>query len=365
MIFTNFDADPVMRLAFKITVLAAMVFTSALAAEMPADSTTIALAREVVNKTVELVEGRGLYPRQQAEYDQAKAALLATFDSQPAEIERKILYARLRKLLGTLDTNGHTFLIPAGRQLKVQRKQTTPDDLPPPAFQLLETGHGTVLRWTPPPIVSGGASAIGPYLKRFYDEAAAMPDIVQACALVVDLSEQSGGNAWPPFVAMYPLFGAANKANWVDRDGKRTLFVNRARLEEMNRNFGDGRANPLSRFDSGPLVVVAGKRTASAGEMLLIALLGETRVQTFGNTSAGMTTANATYALADGSTLVLTQARYALGAGPVYVGGVAPMHALNSEETLNDGVTMAANWVAANSPRCSSAVPGTSSRPAL
>jgi hypothetical protein len=245
-----------------------------------------------------------------------------------------------------------------GRQLTVQRKQRTPDDLPPPTFQLLKTNHGTVLRWTPPPIVNGDASAaIAPYLKRFYDEARAMPGIAQACALVVDLSEQSGGNAWPPFVAMYPLFGDANKANWVDRDGKRTPFVSRANLEGMNRNFGDGRANPLSRFGSGPVAVVVGKRTASAGEMLLIALLGDTRVQTFGNTSSGMTTANATYALADGSTLVLTQSRYALGNGPIYRGGVASMHRLGQEETLNDGVTMAAKWVAANSPRCSSAAP--------
>lgn len=239
----------------------------------------------------------------------------------------------------------------------MQRKQTAPDDLPPPTFQLLKTDDGTVLRWTPPPIVNSGVSAIAPYLKRFYDEAGAMPDIAQACALVVDLSEQSGGNAWPPFVAMYPLFSDTNKANWVDRDGKRTPFVSRANLEGMDRTFGDGRANPLRRFGSGPVAVVAGKRTASAGEMLLIALLGDTRVQTFGNTSSGMTTANATYSLADGSTLVLTQSRYSLGNGPIYRGGVAPMHPLGPEETLNDGVTMAVKWVAANSPRCSSAAP--------
>jgi hypothetical protein len=354
--FTNFDAEPSMRMAFRNAVFAAMFFfATAFAAEVPTETMPIALAREVANKTIELVESRGLYPRQQAEYDQAKAVLLAAFDGQPAEIARKDLYLRISKLLGTLDTNRHTFLIPAGRKLTVQRKQMAPDDLPPPTFQLLKTDRGTVLRWTPPPIVSGGTGAIAPYLKRFYDEAGAMPDIVQACALVVDLSEQSGGNAWPPFVAMYPLFGDTNKANWVDRDGKRTPFVNRTTLEGMNRNFGDGRANPLSRFGSDPLAVVASKRTASAGEMLLIALLGEARVQTFGNISFGMTTANATYTLADGSTLVLTQSRYALGDGPVYRGGVAPMHQFNSEETVNDGVTMAAKWAAANSSRCSSA----------
>jgi hypothetical protein len=336
-----------------IAVFSAMFFTTARAAEVAVETMPIAMAREVVNRTVELVESRGLYPREQAEYGQAKAALLALLDGQPAEIGRKNLYARIGKLLGTLDANGHSFLIPAGRTLRVSRKQTAPEDLAPPSFQLLETGHGTVLRWTPPPVVGGGPNAIAPYLKRFHDEAAAMPDIAQACALVVDLSEQSGGNAWPPFVAMYPLFGEANKANQVDRDGKRRPFVDRTVLAGMNRHFGDGRANPLSRFGNGPLAVVTARRTASAGEMLLIALLGEARVQTFGNTSYGMTTANATIALADGSSLVLSEFRYAIGDGPVYRGGVDPMHPLGPEETLNDGVNMAAQWVAANEPRCS------------
>jgi len=341
-----------MRLALGISVFTAMFFTAAFAAEVPVETISITLARDVVNKTVELVESRGLYPRQQAEYDQAKAALLSMFDGQGVEINRQDLYARIRKVLRTLDTNGHTFLIPAGRQMTVQRKQTAPNDLPPPTFQLLKTSYGTVLRWTPPPIVNSSVNAIEPYLKRFHDEAQATSEISQACALVVDLSEQSGGNAWPPFVAMYPLFGNANKARWVDRDGKRTAFVNPANLERMNRNYGDGRNIPLKRFNSGPLAVVAGKRTSSAGEMLLIALLGEARVQTFGNTSSGQTTANATYALPDGSTLVLTQSHYALGDGPIYRGGVEPMHPFNPKETQNDGLTTVANWAAENSPHC-------------
>jgi hypothetical protein len=337
-----------------------MLYSTAFAAEPPPETMPAVLAREVADRTVELVESRALYPRQQAEYDQAKAALLAAFDGQPVKIDRSDLYARIRQLLRTLDTNGHSFLIPVGRQLTVPRKPAAPDDLVPPTFELIKTGKGMVLRWTPPPIVGGGPGAIPAYLKRFHDEAAAMPDTEQACALVVDLSEQSGGNAWPPFVAMYPLFGDANKANWVDRDGKRTAFVNRARLETMNRNFGDGRANPLSRFGSGPLAVVAGKRTASAGEMLLVALLGEARVQTFGNTSSGMTTANATYTLADGSSLVLTQSRYALGDGPVYRGGMVPMHQMGPGETLKEGVAAAANWVAENSPGCGALNPRSS-----
>lgn len=324
------------------------------AEDRPRDAMPPALAHEVVNKTIELVESRGLYPRQQAEYAQAKAELLAVFDGQPGDIDRKDLYGRIRKLLSTLDTNGHSFIMPASRQLRPQpqRQGIALEELHPPTFRLVTTSRGTVLRWTPAAIVGGGSSALAPYLKRFYDEAAARPDIAEACALVVDLSEQTGGNAWPPFVAMYPLFSVANKAKWVDRDGKRTAYVIPANLQAMNRQSAGERGHPLARFGSGPLAVVVGKRTASAGEMLLVALLGEERVQTFGSTSYGMSTANMTYPLADGSSLVLTEMRYALGDGAVYQGGIAPMHPAAADGPGADAVRAAAEWAAENSPQC-------------
>jgi hypothetical protein len=350
-----------MRRVLFVAGCAALFVTSTFvkAEDKPDDTMPVPLARQVVDRAIELVESKGLYPRQQSEYAQAKAELLASFDGQPADIGRKDLYGRIRKLLGTLDTNGHSFLMPASRQQQAlpRRQGIVLDDLRPPVFKLVTTSHGIVLRWTPPAIVGAGPDVTASYLKRFYDEAAARPDIADACALVVDLSEQTGGNAWPPFAAMYPLFGDANKAKWVDRDGKRTAFVSPARLKEMSRQYAPDRANPLARFDSGPLAVVAGRRTASAGEMLLVALLGEARVQTFGSTSYGMSTANATYTLADGSTLVLTQSRYALGEGPVYQGGIPAMHPAAQDQPVVDAVKTAAEWAAANSPQCAAKAP--------
>jgi len=326
------------------------------------DTMPAALAHQVVDRTIELVESKGLYPRRQEEYAQARTELLAVFDGQPAGIARKDLYGRIRKLLGTLDTNGHSFLLPAnpqaqGQQEPPQRRVSASEALRPPMFKLVTTSRGTVLRWTPPAIVDGGMSAAKPYLERFYDEAAARPDIAEACALVVDLSRQTGGNAWPPFFAMYPLFDGANKASWVDRDGKRTPFVTPSSLRETSRYLVGDRANPLARFGSGPLAVVVGSQTASAGEMLLVALLGETRVQTFGSTSYGLSTANKTYTLADGSTLVLTELRYALGDGPIYQGGIAPMHPAEKGAPVEDAVRTAAEWAAANSPQCGARPP--------
>jgi hypothetical protein len=71
--------------------------------------------------------------------------------------------------------------------------------------------------------------------------------------------------------------------------------------------------------------------------MLLMALMGEERVRTFGQTSYGMSTANATYPLPDGATLVLTQSRYALGNGPVFRGGIPPMRRRGNRWTRRSG----------------------------
>jgi hypothetical protein len=315
-----------------------------------AETMSLTLARAVTDQTINLVDSKGLYPRRQEEYAQAKQELLAAVDGKAADVDRADLYARIRKLIGTLDTGGHTFLFPP-------RAPGQPLPPPPPAprapaFQLVETSHGTVLRWVPPAETDVETGAMTAYVKSVYDEAAAQAGIGHACALVVDLTEQTGGNAWPPFIAMYPLFGKANNARWVDRDGKAIPFVDRAALASMAaRHVGD-RANPFAPFATGPLAVLVGPKTASAGEMLLVALMGEERVRTFGQTSYGMSTVNQMHPLPDGGTLLLTQMRYALADSPVFHGGIAPMQPAPKGESTDASLRTAAEWAAANSPRC-------------
>ena len=327
------------------------------AVDTPTQTVPLALARIVTDQTIGLVESKGLYPRRQEDYAQAKRELLAAVDGKSTEIDRADLYARIRRLIGTLDTDGHSFLVPP--VAPGQPLFPMPVRAPVVPFQLVKTSHGTVLRWVPPAITFNTPETQSVYVKRMYDEAAALPGAGQACALVVDLSEQTGGNAWPPFIAMYPLFGDANKARWVDRDGNAIPVVHRAGLETMAGTIVGERANPLASFATGPLVVLVGTGTASAGEMLLMALMGEERVRTFGQTSYGMSTANVTYPLPDGATLVLTQSRYALGNGPVYRGGIPPMQPAPNGEPVQASLRTAAEWVAANSPRCAPGHAGT------
>jgi hypothetical protein len=320
------------------------------AAETPARTMPLAQARDVTNQTIELVESKGLYPIRQEDYAQAKRELMAAVDGNAPDVDRADLYLRINKLLATLDTDHHSFLLPP--RAPGQPLLPAPAGPRVPAFQLVATGHGTVLRWVPPASTAGTPEDLSAYVKGFYDEAAALPGIGQACALVVDLSEQTGGNAWPPFMVMHPLFGTANKARWVDRDGKAMPFVDRAGLEAMATQQVSGRANPLAPFATGPLAVLVGAKTASAGEMLLVALMGEARVRTFGQTSYGMATVNKPYPLPDGATLVLTGMRYALGDGPVYRGGIPAMQPAPKGEAVDVSLRTAAEWAAANAPAC-------------
>jgi hypothetical protein len=320
------------------------------AATMPAKALPLALAQQVVDQTIGLVESKGVYPRQKEEYAQAKEALLAVVDGKTAEVDEAGLHARIRALLATLDADGHSMLLPAVPP--GQPAMPMPARPPAPQFQVVATQRGTVLRWVPPATTYSTPEARSAYVNAVVDEAAALPGAGQACALVVDLSAQTGGNAWPPFIAMYPLFGEANQARWVDRDGKEVPVVNRANLEQMAGNAAPGRASPFARFATGPLAVLVGDRTASAGEMLLVALMGEARVRTFGKTSYGMSTANAMHRLPNGATLVLTEMRYALGDGPVIHGGIPVTQPAAAGATWEASVREAAEWAAANSPRC-------------
>lgn len=320
------------------------------AADAPAQAMPLSLARAVTDQTIGLVESKGLYPLRQEDYAQAKKELLAAVDGKAPEVDRAGLYVRINKLLATLDTDKHSFLMPPAAP--GQSAGLAPAGPRMPMFQLVATGRGTVLRWVPPAITTSAPEAMSAYVQAVYDEAAALPGIRAACALVVDLSAQTGGNGWPPLIAMYPLFGNANKARWVERDGKAIPVVYRAGLETKAGTYAPGRANPLAPFATGPVAVLVGANTASAGEMLLVALMGEERVRTFGQTSYGMSTANATYPLPDGAMLVLTQARSALGDGPGYRGGIPAMQPAPKGEPVDASLRTAAEWVAASAQAC-------------
>lgn len=339
---------PIRRLGLA---LAGLLLAGAVqAAEAPQpDLIATPLAKEVVRRTIELVEANALHPRDRQEYADARQKLLAMLDGAGGQTDRQLLFQQVNAMLWTLDVDRHSFITAPVRYQLVRKAVQSASAAQPASFGSIGTARGKVLHWTPPQSMGSMDLEAPSFLKRFDADAAALPSLAGTCALVVDLSAQRGGNAWPPFAAMHPLFSAGNTAVMVDRDGVRQRFVHPQTLVQIEQRHGGGIQNPLRRFAGTPVAVVVGENTSSAGEMLLIALMGEgARVRTFGATSHGFTTANMTYPLADGSTLVLTERRYALGDGPVIRGGIPAQVPAAAGAAL----AMAAEWAAAQSPLC-------------
>jgi hypothetical protein len=117
------------------------------ASDEEVDTMPLPLARAVADRTIDLVEGHALYPREQAEYAQSKTALLATVDGGAAAVDRATLYKRINALLATLDVDRHSFLVapalPGQARPAVGGARSMPADLQPPTFRLITTGQGT------------------------------------------------------------------------------------------------------------------------------------------------------------------------------------------------------------------------------
>ena len=128
-----------------------------------------------------------------------------------------------------------------------------------------------------------------------------------------------------------------------------------ANLDERRARLGAGLDNPLRRFAGQPFAFVMNKDTASAGEMIAVALLGEgDRAHSFGWPSYGLTTANRLIHLPDNAVLALTSARYGIADEPVIRGKIQPQVMAREDETMDVVLARAAAWAAENSSLCRS-----------
>ncbi|MEN4939536.1 S41 family peptidase [Stenotrophomonas sp. TWI1151] len=131
------------------------------------------------------------------------------------------------------------------------------------------------------------------------------------CGWVVDLRGNSGGNMWPMLLGMGPLLGDAKGADpvgmflladkrqpWAYREGA-VWLDGKAVVGSRNTQYA-------LRHPGAPVAVLFGPRTASSGEASVLAFRGRAASRSFGQPSAGYSTANTPQRLPDGSLLLLT-----------------------------------------------------------
>jgi carboxyl-terminal processing protease len=132
------------------------------------------------------------------------------------------------------------------------------------------------------------------------------------CGWVVDLRDDSGGNMWPMLAGIGPLLGGEVVGSftnhppgiaWHYRDGR--SWDGDSTAPAAFDGFGSTAAPRLTHADA-PVALLIGHKTASSGEITLLAFLGRPNVRSFGDSTAGYASSNTDVRLRDGATLIVT-----------------------------------------------------------
>jgi len=308
-------------------------------------------AKSVVLAVISAVEKDGLPPMDRASHIREKQRLVA-FTQTHAVVLQEDLYAMIRRYLATIDADGHT-MIWTREQMERWTSVTQPSTIDHKSVAQLHSLSGrSVLVLRPPQATFVDSQATQEYAALVSQLVTEVVRVQHPCGAVIDLTDQVGGNAWPPLAVLQPLVSADNSARFVSRDGTRTSILSDANMHQIHPNFSTLGSGILAKIAKEPFAIVTASRTASAGEMLVMLLRGERRSRVFGRPTYGATTANSAVALPDGGTLVLSVARYGLGDGPPVRGRIEP-----DEKTFwfasNDvAIRRAVEWVMKTSAAC-------------
>lgn len=150
------------------------------------------------------------------------------------------------------------------------------------------------------------------------------------CGWIVDARDNTGGNMSPMLEGLHPLLGDGVVGGFEQRDGTRTQIA----LSNGTVNVGhQGEASSTASAHSGdPVAVLQGPRTASSGEVVLIAFKGRANTRSFGTPTAGYSSGNQTIRLYDGTEMLLTMAVLVDRDGNSFDGGPVPADEHTSED---------------------------------
>ncbi len=141
---------------------------------------------------------------------------------------------------------------------------------------------------------------------------------------IIDLRRNTGGNCWPMLAGLGPLLGNGIHGYFISNSEKIPFsYLDGSILQGRHNRCTVSNAYTLTTPIKN-IIILTGPHTASAGEIVALAFKAKDNVLFMGEPTAGLTTANATYKLSDGSTLVLTVCKEADRNGKIYEGRIQP-----------------------------------------
>lgn len=267
---------------------------------------------EAQARILDLLQQQSLY-RDRVDWSKARVELAAAGD--PAQT-RRLLDDVIQR-----SSSGHGRWISANQQrTQSQRAQASQTAMgaAPPQTNDARTGPTARLGWIKVGAYMDDRTQSQDMQNQARKQAAiALQARIQAqddgnrCGWVVDLRSNTGGNMWPMLLGMGPLLGDAKGADpvgmflladkrqpWAYREGA-VWLDGKAVVGSRNTQY-------TLRHPGAPVAVLFGPRTASSGEASVLAFRGRAASRSFGQPSAGYSTANTPQRLPDGSLLLLT-----------------------------------------------------------
>jgi C-terminal processing protease CtpA/Prc len=242
-------------------------------------------------------------------------------------------------VIQTLRTNGdkHSFFI----YKSLVKKLNTGSVQPKPAEARLLDAHTAYIKV--PGIMSLNTAANNAFRDTIQQLIRKLDTENDITAWVVDLRHNTGGNMWPMIAGLNALIQDGIAGYWVSSKNKRSRWYSYGRSM-----MGAGKFYKIKRRSS-PIAVLIDGHTASSGEMTAISFLGLPYVKTFGQPSAGYTTANYTFVLSSGVILQLATSYAADRKKHVYKDRIVPdvlvkENAAGADDTLE----AAMKWIMHN-----------------
>jgi carboxyl-terminal processing protease len=264
--------------------------------------------RQYLDRVLLLIEKQALvtkkidWPRLRREVAQRAQGLATVAECQPV----------LEYIRHTLHEAGdkHSYFIYPAQAAKLTSVSYAGQ---PAASRYLENGVGYLKIPEFTPMEPGVEHAFAQGIRRQMDSLAAQH---QLTGWVIDLRHNIGGNMYPMLEGVQPLLGEGTYGYFIFRDGERALH------SQSTKEPVPQAAAAVST--SLRVAVLLDSLTASSGEMVAIAFKGRPNTQFFGQPSAGYTTSNRRFELANGAYLMLATGYMADRNRQAYLNGITP-----------------------------------------
>ena len=243
----------------------------------------------------------------------------------------------------------HSFLMPAS----MSKSWSAPEpnavkDLPLTTGKILDGKYGYLQM----PSVGVGDEARTTYFADQLQNLLENLDRSKPEGWILDLRQNQGGNCWPMLAGIGPLLGEGVCGFFLDPSQKASSegwFYRKGKSGEGKSTSTKITRRPYKfqqKFP--PVAVLTGPNTASSGEVVTVAFRKRPNTRSFGEPTAGLSTANQDYPLRDGAMILLTVSIYADRERTLYGAEIIPDEQIlaGDEADQNDPVIEAAKrWL--------------------